>query len=263
MRSLPLRLPDVKWVWGELDRVWAEYGLDNRLELSGQKIGEYYSHPVWLMNGIFTALDPESYSHRTKIGQFLGLLDVERVADYGGGFGELALSIARCAPKAKVSIIEPYPSSVGLERIGKESRIEFSKGLVSSEFDAAIGQDVLEHVEDPVLLAYELADAVKTGGYVVFANCFHSVIQCHVPCTFHLRHTFPWIMKSMGLSFIGVIEGAPHVQVFRRCDQLSLERARKAEKWSRKLRALSVVVGPLISYAVKQRQRIVYSDKNL
>ena len=71
IKSLPTSLPDVKWVWGELDRVWAEYGLDNKRELKGQSIAEYYRHPVWLINGIFTALDIESKSHRASMAKFL------------------------------------------------------------------------------------------------------------------------------------------------------------------------------------------------
>ena len=52
-------LPDICWVWEEIDRIWDEQGLDNRLPLKQQKVDKYYSHPVWIMNAFFTAADPK------------------------------------------------------------------------------------------------------------------------------------------------------------------------------------------------------------
>jgi hypothetical protein len=240
LRQLPADLPTVAWVCGELDRVWHEQRLDNRISLLNQPIGGYYGHPVWLMNGIFSICDPVSLSHRTAIAKHLKDSGVKMIADYGGGFGQLAISIAEIMPDAEIYIVEPYPSKVGIERLRRESRIKIMPNLAVERYEAIVAQDVLEHVEDPVRLASELGSAVSIGGKVIFANCFYPLIQSHLPSTFHLRCTFPYVMKSLGLRYVGKVEGAAHALVFERIGQLSLSNARRAETISR-------LVGPVLN----------------
>jgi 2-polyprenyl-6-hydroxyphenyl methylase/3-demethylubiquinone-9 3-methyltransferase len=248
LMSLPQSLPTVEWVWAEMDRVWDQIGLDNSRPLTGQAIGEFYRHPVWLMNGIFTSLDPVSAAHREAIARYLDKKGERLVADYGGGFGELARAITRVVPGAEVSIIEPYPSRVGLERIQDEPRIKFVSDLSSGPYDAIVAQDVLEHVTDPVGLAGEIAGTVREGGIVVFANCFYPFIECHLPSTFHLRQTFPVVMKALGMRYLGRVDGASHAQVFERTGRLDLRRARRAERISR-------ILGPLLNAAREAMSR--------
>ena len=230
--TLPRELPTVEWVWKEMDRIWGDLLLNNRLSLSGQAMDEYYRHPVWLMNGIFTALDPVSVRHRRAIAICLDQRGSKRIADYGGGFGELALGIAGAVPDGSIAIVEPYPSRAGLERIRQEPRIRFVPDLSLGDYDAIIAQDVLEHVEDPISLAYRIAGSVRDGGHVVFANCFFPVIKCHLPSNFHLRHTFRLVMKAMGLRYLGRISGAEHAEIFERIGPLDMRMARWAERLS-------------------------------
>lgn len=252
LKSLPSKLPSVNWVWQEMDRVWEQYGLNNRLPLGNQQISDFYSHPVWLMNGIFTQLDPVSSSHRSAIAKYFQELGATSIADYGGGFGELALAITRSNPDAQVSIIEPYPSLVSVGRIADEPHIRFTSDFEQTHYDVAIAQDVLEHVENPVELAWRIASAVPDGGHVVFANCFYPVIQCHLPSTFHLRHTFPLVMKAMGLRYAGVIEGAAHAQIFERIGLLNFNKACLVERFSRLAGpAINAIYGSLSH--IKQR----------
>lgn len=232
LKTLHRELPPVEWVWKEMDRIWDDLHLNNRLSLSTQPIDEFYRHPVWLMNGVFTALDPTSGGHRKAIAVCLDQRGSKRIADYGGGFGELALGIARSILDASVSIIEPYPSKAGLDRIRQEPRIGFVSDLSLGDYDAVVAQDVLEHVEYPISLAYQIADSARDGGIVVFANCFSPVIKCHLPANFHLRHTFRLVMKAMGLRYLGKISGAEHAEIFERIGPLDLRMARRAEKLS-------------------------------
>src|SRR5690348_3323175 len=120
--TLPKDRPSVQWLWGEMDRIWNGFGLDNNRPLSTQRIAEFYSHPIWLVNGVFTAMDPESAGHRRSIAAYIRDLDVTQIADYGGGFGQLAVDIVAECPDASVSIVEPFPSKVALGRIEKLSR---------------------------------------------------------------------------------------------------------------------------------------------
>jgi 2-polyprenyl-6-hydroxyphenyl methylase/3-demethylubiquinone-9 3-methyltransferase len=240
LSNLPRNLPSVEWVWAELDRVWQAYDLDNMRPLSEQSIGNFYDHPVWLMNGIFTVLDPVSVSHRCAIAKYLKTSNVKSIADYGGGFGELALTINKEIPDASITIIEPYLSSFGLVRLNNTPEIKVVPNLDNGGYDAFVAQDVLEHVEDPVGLAFLMANATGKNGRIIFANFFNPVIQCHLPVTFHLRHTFILVMKALNLRYIGRVGGASHALVFERTGDLNLSRARRVESVSR-------VIGPTIN----------------
>ena len=90
--------------------------------------------------------------------------------------------------------------------------VGFVGTLADCAFDIVVAQDVLEHVEQPVDLAMEIAGAVRPGGTVALANHFEPVIACHLPRTFHLLHTFRFVMRAFGLRYQGVIEGADHAQ---------------------------------------------------
>lgn len=223
--ALPREVPPNEWVWSELDRVWHAFGLDNRLPLSNQPIGEFYGHPVWLMNGVFSAADPTSSAHRSSIADFVASSTLTRVADYGGGFGELARAVTERSPESTVTIVEPFPSAVAQSRLRANERVEFAD-RIDGHFDVVIAQDVLEHVEAPVKLAAELAGAVRPGGVVIFANNFTPVIECHLPRTFHLRYTFRLVMSAMGLRYRGRIDGAEHAQVFEVSDSIRPRLAR-------------------------------------
>jgi 2-polyprenyl-6-hydroxyphenyl methylase/3-demethylubiquinone-9 3-methyltransferase len=218
-------LPTVEWVWQEMDRIWDNLGLDNRKPLAGQAIGEYYSHPIWIVNGIFTSQDAISVLHRDLIATYIGQIGVTRIADYGGGFGELALRLRAAASEAQVDIVEPYPSKLGMSRVGGQDGIRFIKEF-DGLYDCVIAQDVLEHVEQPIQLTEQLVCATKMGGYLVFANCFYPVIKCHLPSTFYLRHMFVFVASSMGLKFVGHVDGVAHALVFQRVDKVSGSRLR-------------------------------------
>lgn len=215
-----------------MDRVWEEYGLDNTKPLESQAVEEFYSHPIWLVNGVFTALDTVSVEHRASIARCLADIGASDIADYGGGFGELAFAVRRVIPDARITIIEPYPTQVSMERLSRIGSIDV-RSNVGYGYDAVVAQDVLEHVEDPVGLAYEIADSVREGGEVIFANCFRPVIKCHLPCTFHLKHTFRFVMSLMGLRYNGKVEGAAHALRFERRGNLNRSSGRRAEHISK------------------------------
>ncbi len=255
LTGLPEELPDVQWVWNELDKIWDEFGLDHSQPLSAQNVAGYYNHPAWLMNGVFTHKDPVSARHRCAIANYLGQHGAKQVADYGGGFGEMALTLRRDIADADVTIVEPYPSKYGLERLKSASSVKIRPDLPEKNFDAVIAQDVLEHIEDPIMLAAHLARAVKDDGRLIFANCFFPYIQCHLPSTFHLRHTFPWVMERMGLKYLGVIKGAYHAQVFLKLNNPDIEAARKAEHVARKMAPL--LNNPLSTLFSKVKRRLI------
>lgn len=239
LQSLPDKVPPVEWVWNEMDKVWLKLGLDNSKPLAQQPIGDFYSHPVWLMNGLFSRVDEVSANHRQWIARHFVSQGFKRIADFGGGLGELAACVISHDSTIRVDVVEPFPTAYAKARFETFPQVRYVSKL-TEKYDAVVAQDVLEHVEDPIGLAFQLASTVTSGGQVIFANCFYPVIQCHLPSTFHLRHTFTAIMRAMGLKSLGSIEGAPHVQVYRRVCSPNLMRARFAEFLSKR-------VGPMIN----------------
>jgi 2-polyprenyl-6-hydroxyphenyl methylase/3-demethylubiquinone-9 3-methyltransferase len=211
------QLPSVDWVWAEMDKVWDAVGLDNCAPLKGQNVGLFYSHPVWIMNAFFTGADPVSAKHRHSIAKFASELGVRRIADYGGGGGELARKISELCPSATIDIVEPFPSALGKQRISGLENVRIV-GKLTGEYDLIIAQDVLEHVDQPIAVAEEIAGALKVGGTAIFANCFYPVIKCHLPRTFHLRYTFKFVVGLGGLKYKGSVQGALHAQIFQKKD---------------------------------------------
>ena len=114
LTTLPKSIPSVEWVWQETDRIWHHYKLDNKQELAGQEISNFYSHPVWLMNGIFTSVDTKSARHRFLIARYLDQANVKSIADYGGGFGELALGT-----RDSLASVDLVPSQFNTSRFSR------------------------------------------------------------------------------------------------------------------------------------------------
>lgn len=249
LKTLPEKTPTVEWLWQEMNRIWIDKGLDNSEKLTGQDIGGFYSHPVWIANGIFTSIDKESLGHRKAIKDYLVSINADNVADYGGGSGILAELITTNS-SINVDIVEPYPFKFFVNKYKDNTKIKYVDDFEISNYDVIIAQDVLEHVENPIKMAFQISKHVKLDGYVIFANCFYPVIECHLPSTFYLRHTFRLVMTAMGLKYIGRVKGASHALIFQRKNNLNL---RKAIVTSNVARASQ----PLIQIASKLKNKFI------
>jgi 2-polyprenyl-3-methyl-5-hydroxy-6-metoxy-1,4-benzoquinol methylase len=199
----------------EIDQIWDDLSLDNNLSLSSQQrqIAEFYSHPVWILNGLFSDHDFDSRNHRIAIAKKIVNLNLLNVADFGGGSGVLAKYISQENNKIQIDIIEPYPAVIFTNQYIDNPNIKYVPNL-NKEYDLIIAQDVLEHVDYPMDLAIQLIINTKINGFLFFANCFMPEIKCHVPGNFYLRITFKFIVQLGGLKYIGTVENANHVQIF-------------------------------------------------
>lgn len=217
LTALPAELPSVEWVWAEMDRVWRSMDLDNRKPLRHQPVGDFYAHPVWLMNGVFSAADPISARHREAIAKYIVASGARSIADYGSGFGELTRQIAEAVEDESAEIwnIEPFVRAAAVDRLAAYPNIKWADRFPDTPMDVAVAQDVLEHVDDPLKLAVEISSAVRPGGLVIFANNFTPCILCHLPATFGYRRVFPWAMRVLGLRPLGAVDGASHALVFK------------------------------------------------
>jgi 2-polyprenyl-6-hydroxyphenyl methylase/3-demethylubiquinone-9 3-methyltransferase len=205
---------DLENIWQLMDMVWDECGCNNK-RLNWSNIDKFYSHPVWLLNGLFIEQDSLSMQHRDAISDWIAdKQSTRKILDYGGGFGTLARLIADKNPSSLIDIYEPHPSDYSKQRISNYSRIEFISKIKDS-YDALVSTDVLEHVPDPLKTFEEMFLSVKNDGYLIIANNFFPIIKCHLPQTFHLRYTFNVFAKLMGLVIVGPLERS-HATIFRK-----------------------------------------------
>lgn len=215
-KANPLIEKDLEQIWYLLDLVWKEYECDNR-SLNWERIGKFYSDPVWILNGLFIEQDRESMMHRKDICNWILRNKCQRVVDYGGGFGTLARLVADADAQIRVSIFEPHPSELGLRRVRDFSNIFVISTLsnIQSLYDCLICTDVLEHVPDPLSALSEMVKSVEIDGHLLIANCFYPVIECHLPVHFHFRYTFDLFIKAMGCERVSTISDS-HAVVYRK-----------------------------------------------
>lgn len=231
-------LNDLEQMWYLMDLVWDDFGCDNK-NLDWDRIGKFYSHPVWLLNGLFQEQDHVSMFHRHAISDWVIEKNIKTVVDYGGGFGTLARLIAQKDPGINVFIYEPHPGEYGLKRANEYENIQIISELESG-YDCLVCTDVLEHVPDPLRTFSEMIDSVKVGGSLIIANHFAPSIKCHLPQTFHLRGTFDIFAKVLGLKVLGKLEGT-HATIYRKT-------AKQNKNWTkiRLLEKISRITHPVL-----------------
>lgn len=206
-------LTDLEQIWYLMDLIWDEKGCDNK-SLDWKKISDFYSHPVWLLNGFFIEQDELSMQHRYNIHNWIVQIGSKEIIDYGGGFCTLACLIAKTNSEINIDVYEPHPSDFGLKRIAQFENIKLISGL-KKQYDCLVSTDVLEHVVDPLKNLSEMIDSVKINGYLVIANAFFPMIKCHLPKTFHFRYSFSLFARLMGLEKIGELDGS-HAMIYKK-----------------------------------------------
>lgn len=210
-------MTDLEEMWYLMDLVWDDYKCNN-IDLNWDKIGEFYSHPVWLLNGLFIEQHKQSMDHRDSISNWIVEKKLNKVVDYGGGFGTLARLIAEKSSMIDVEIYEPHPSAFGLKRAAEYNNINIIENL-SNDYDCLLSTDVLEHVADPLKDFSLMIDSVKVGGYLIIANAFYPMIKCHLPQNYHLRYSFNFIAENMGIVVVGKLKGS-HATIFKKVDSI-------------------------------------------
>lgn len=212
-------LDDLEQMLHLIDLVWDDYGCDNK-NPDWEKIGKFYSHPVWLLNGLFIEQHDVSMGQRHAISDWIIQNNIRNVADYGGGFGTLARLIAEKDINIRVDIYEPYPSDFGLKRASEFKNIRIVDKL-GDDYDCLIATEVIEHLPDPLANFAEMIKSVKLNGYLIVANNFHPVVQCHLPQIFHFRYTFKQFAKMMRLEVIEVLKDN-YATIFKKVEETEL-----------------------------------------
>ena len=206
--------PEVEDIWRIVDVVWDELDCCNT-NLNWEKISEFYQHPVWILNGLFTEQHKLSRQYRMAIANWITQnKNIACILDYGGGFGTLARMIAEKNKNLIVDIYEPYPSQIAVSKVEGYSKINFISSI-DRKYDCLVSTDVLEHTPDPIGLFGEMIDAVKVNGFLMIGNCFYPQVKCHLPQTFHLRYSFDQFAKLHGLKIMGSCQGS-YIKIYQK-----------------------------------------------
>ena len=244
-----------------MDQIWVACNFHK--SVSPQQLSEYYSHPVWLLNGLFIEQHHISMQHRHAIGHWINQQKkIKSVLEYGSGFGTLARTIAQNDPGITVHIHEPYPHPLAVTRISEYPNIQFVSGL-SGKYDCLVSTDVLEHVHDPLQILSKLIATVKNQGFLLLANNFYPVIKCHLSQNYHFRYTFSFFTWLMGMDLIGPCTDS-HGQIYQK------NRSHYRASW-RTIRALEILSKrsfPLLSamypfYGLMKRRLRRYSGDTM
>ena len=182
LSRLPHNPPVQEDIWQLMDNVWDEIGCDNN-NYDRDKVAQFYNHPVWLLNGLFIEQDDVSMQHRRAVSDWIVKKNLNRILDYGGGFGTLARIIAGKDSTISIDIYEPYPNEFAISRNSNYANIHFVSSL-DKNYDCIVSIDVLEHVPDPLQVLATMIETVEEDGYLIIANNFYPLIKCHLPARF-------------------------------------------------------------------------------
>lgn len=218
--------PDLDQLWQLIDDDWREKGCDP--EIMDERIGAFYNHPVWLLNGLFIEQHTESLEYRRQFSNWVKKQSPARIADYGGGYGSLARMIGKACPDAQVEVIEPHPHPAAISLARDSKNVRYQPNL-TGKYDILIATDVFEHIPDPLALLVEAAKHLKIGGQFLIANCFYPVIKCHLPSTYHFRWSWEGVMQALGFERG---ESVCYGRAYIRTSILDIQSARKIEQRS-------------------------------
>ncbi|TVQ65400.1 MAG: hypothetical protein EA360_09720 [Balneolaceae bacterium] len=223
------REPLLSQIHQMMDEVWDELNCDPMV--NDQRIADFYSHPVWLLNGFFIGQDPQSRQIRETFAEWAASHSPLRIADIGGGFGYLALELSHQIPTAEIDIIEPYAHPLSVSLMEPFGNIRFRKKL-QGDYDLMFATDVFEHLWDPVTTAYESTLHLRKGGFFLMANAFKADILCHLPQHFHFYYGWESTMRAMGLRPLSKLL---YGRIYQRQEFVSIIAAKAAAARSRKL----------------------------
>lgn len=234
--------PTLEQIWALMDEAWRLLNCDPTV--MDERISAFYSHPVWLLNGLLIEQHALSMENRRQFSDWVVGQSPRRVAEFGGGFGGLARLIGEGLPTAEVEVIEPHPHQIAIVRAEKTVNVRYQP-VLSGEYDVMIATDVFEHVPDPLRLVAVTAAHLRLDGVYLIANCFLPVILCHLPQVFHFRYSWDFALRAMGFE---PMETVVYGRAFVLKGPINLDAGRRVENLSRKFWAVTQYLPARIGY---------------
>ena len=214
-------LISIEQLWKEMDRVWLNCLQKHEFKLTENFFAEFYSHPIWCLNSIFSSIDSATRQNRKALIQAISSLQVETVVDMGGGYGVFLEMLKKECSKLKLILCEPHLAKQIESELSKKKI--FSSREIPLSADVYVFIDVLEHIVEPLSYLQRVIKSAKINSYFIFGNCFYPCIKCHLPSTFYLRHTFQLAALLMGLRYVDKVKDAPYMKIYQLTSRYSID----------------------------------------
>ena len=137
----------VEELFAEVDRFWLDYLNRNVNLLSDKCFADFYCHPVWCLNLVFSSVDPVSVHYREAMIKAFRLLSIEAVANLGWGW-RFSLDFERTTSELKSGSLRTLHRPKDRSRFIKKN-IEFVR-QTPSQVCAYVFIDVLKHPLKPL-----------------------------------------------------------------------------------------------------------------
>lgn len=206
--------PDIRTLWRILDRVWDDLGTDAGDSAS---LENYYSHPIWLFNGLVLEHDPACRAEKCATVELARPASPSRILDFGGGIGSL-LKIAheRIADAETLDLLEaaPWHEAIanGLADYPKIRIVREANG----PYDVVFCTEVMEHLPDPFAALVEINRLLPIDGLLIATWSFFPMMKAHLAANFHLEFLLHRIILLLGFDLARRAGGDKPIFVFRK-----------------------------------------------
>ena len=222
---------DLPRLWCILDQGWFELQKTSKYSpYSEAFLGEYYNHPVWMINAAFSESDQDTISDRQAAIRLIEHVAPERILDFGGGIGSAArLCADRFSAAKNIDVLDISPFYETTRR--HLSKFKNIRVLAKAQppYDAVLCTEVLEHVSNPISLLVDLNKMLRIGGALSVSYSFAPGIACHIPKHFHLQPIMIWVIRCLGFGFYGFERRGSTVYGFVKNSEISSATLKKAK----------------------------------
>jgi ubiquinone/menaquinone biosynthesis C-methylase UbiE len=211
--------PTIEELWGILDRVWEDMKVHGGNQHS---LNDYYSHPIWLYNGLMMEVDQVCVKKRYEIVSLAKKFHPQSILDMGGGTGALLkiaheelptalkLDLVDISRKLKGCICE------GLRPFGRIRVLDCS----SPPYDIVFSTEVMEHLPNPFKALSAINHSLKPGGVLIGTWSFYPMIKAHLPGNLCLARFFHKFIPLFGFRLLEAVKNGSFIFIFEKIKDL-------------------------------------------
>ncbi len=211
--------PTIEELWRILDRVWEDMKVNGGNQHS---LIDYYSHPIWLYNGLVTEVDQVSVKKRYEIVSVAKKFHPQSILDMGGGTGVLLKMAHEELPTAlRLDLVDISTKLKGriceiLRPFGRIRVLDHS----APPYDIVFSTEVMEHLPNPFQALSTVNHSLKRGGVLIGTWSFYPMIKAHLPANLCLARFFHRLIPLFGFRFLETVKNGSLIFIFEKIKDL-------------------------------------------